>query len=227
MDFYFSDVTHVPIQSMLGAGLWCSTVMIRSAWAAQTMGSDLTVIMSEFSLPSILKECLRFIVVIPCTGILADLFFSPMHRWLHSIKTGPLAYKKHHKKHHEYTNKLTALVLFHGTLLDDFLMPVTTILGGYLYLYLASLVGLEGSCFSNFSLQLVLYNQLFSHSHDVRCASLVVPLPDSMNFGAYHRVHHLHPSNNFGLTLPSDLIWDRILGVNTILDITHGNEKST
>jgi hypothetical protein len=102
MDFYFSDVTHVPIQSMLGAGLWCSTVMIRSAWAAQTMGSDLTVIMSEFSLPSILKKCLRFVVVIPCTRILTDLLFGPKHQRLHSIKTGPLAYKNHHKKHHKY-----------------------------------------------------------------------------------------------------------------------------
>ncbi len=32
----------------------------------------------------------------------------------------------------------------------------------------------------------------------------------------YHYVHHLSPSNNFGLTEPSDRLWDAILGVRTV-----------
>eukprot|EP00971_Amphidinium_carterae_P098070 1940479-Amphidinium_carterae.1 len=32
----------------------------------------------------------------------------------------------------------------------------------------------------------------------------------------YHYVHHLSPCNNFGLTEPSDVIWDKLLGVNTV-----------
>jgi len=71
--------------------------------------------------------------------------------------------------------------------------------------------------FSNVSGYLVVCNTLMSHAHDVRCARLMAPLPDSLNFVAYHRVHHLHPSRNFGLTEPSDLLWDFILGVRTIL----------
>ena len=55
-----------------------------------------------------------------------------------------------------------------------------------------------------------------SHASDVRCARLVAPLPNSLNFVAYHYVHHLSPCNNFGLTEPSDLLWDWILGQKTI-----------
>ena len=32
---------------------------------------------------------------------------------------------------------------------------------------------------------------------------------------SYH-VHHINPNRNFGLTEPSDRLWDWILGVNTI-----------
>ena len=49
-----------------------------------------------------------------------------------------------------------------------------------------------------------------------RCARLMAPLPDGLNFVAYHYVHHLSPSHNYGLTEPSDMFWDKMLGVNTI-----------
>ena len=81
---------------------------------------------------------------------------------------------------------------------------------------LLSLVGLQGEAFSNVSGYLVIFNTLLSHAHDVRCARLMAPLPDSLNFVAYHYEHHLSPSNNYGLTEPSDIIWDRILGVSTV-----------
>ena len=55
-----------------------------------------------------------------------------------------------------------------------------------------------------------------SHAHDVRCARLMAPLPDELNFVACHHVHHISPTNNFGLTEPSDMFWDWILGVSTI-----------
>ena len=31
----------------------------------------------------------------------------------------------------------------------------------------------------------------------------MAPLPDSLNFVAYHYEHHLSPSNNYGLTEPT------------------------
>lgn len=64
-------------------------------------------------------------------------------------RSDPRIYQSNHKEHHSYTNELTALVLFHGTLLDDFLMPATTTLGGFVYVLLLSLVGLEAEAASN------------------------------------------------------------------------------
>lgn len=131
-----------------------------------------------------------------------------------------VVYSCHHKTHHEFTNKLTSLVLYHGEYLDDFLMPLSTTLGGYIMVWVAGKFGFAGHVFSNFTLYLAIPNTLMSHAHDIRCARLIVPLPDSLNFVAYHYVHHLAPDKNFGLTKPSDVIWDKILGTRTIIEAT-------
>ena len=58
----------------------------------------------------------------------------------------------------------------------------------------------------------------YSHASEARLASLLVPgLPDSLNFIAYHRRHHIEPSRNFGLVLPTDMLWDKLLGVRTVM----------
>ena len=213
LDLFFSRTRGVPLQVIAGAALWCSTVLIRQFVLGRTFGSIThPVIVRELSLRVVLVEVLRYVGSLPLIGLLSDLIFSPMHRLAHS----PSLYKGHHKVHHEYTNNLTALVLYHGALLDDFLMPFTTAIGGFLYVCVLSLFSLEAEAFSNVSGYLIIFNTLMSHAHDVRCARLMAPLPDSLNFVAYHYVHHLSPSNNFGLTEPSDLLWDKILGVRTI-----------
>ena len=76
---------------------------------------------------------------------------------------------------HEYTTKLTALVLYHGALLDDFLMPLTTTLGGFLYVAVLSRFGMHGEAFSNLGGYLVVQNTLLSHASDPRCARLLAP----------------------------------------------------
>merc|ERR1712217_955601 len=136
----------------------------------------------------------------------------PMHRLAHL----PATYKDHHKTHHTFTNNLTGLVLFHGTLLDDFLMPVSTAIGGFIYVWVVSCIGLEAYVFSSFVWYCNTLNLLLSHAHDVRCSRLMVPLPEGANFVAYHYNHHLNPNSNFGLTKPSDMLWDKILGHDTV-----------
>ena len=216
LDLYFSETRGVPLKVFAGAALWCSTVLIRQHFIDLIWpngGAGLTpVIVREITAQTVPVEMLRYVGMLPLVGLFSDLIFSPMHRLSHH----PSLYKGNHKVHHEYTNKLTALVLYHGSLLDDFLMPFTTAIGGFLYVLLLSRFGLEGQAFSNLSGYLVICNTLMSHAHDVRCARLMAPLPDSLNFVAYHYVHHLSPANNFGLTEPSDLLWDRLLGVQTI-----------
>ena len=81
---------------------------------------------------------------------------------------------------------------------------------------LLSAIGLEAEASSTTTGYLIAMHILMSHAHDTRCARLMAPIPDSVNFVAYHYVHHLNPERNFGLTKPSDLIWDKILRVDTI-----------
>ncbi|KAJ1474098.1 hypothetical protein T484DRAFT_1971368 [Baffinella frigidus] len=218
LDLHFSETRGVPLGVLAGAGLWCSTLLLRQAvvdggWPNGGAGLP-PLIVHELTLRAALVEVPRYVGMLVLTGLLSDLLFSPLHRFMYR----PGIYKElGHKKHHGFTTELTALALYHGTLLDDFLMPFTTFIGGVLCVGLLSLAGLEASVFSNVSGYLVVCNTLMSHAHDVRCARLMAPLPDSLNFVAYHRVHHLHPSRNFGLTEPSDLLWDFILGVRTIL----------
>lgn len=220
IDFYFSANRHVSPHVFVGATLWGSTLWLRVLLMRTFMAPDLTQIVTDFSPLSLAKEVLRFVAAAPFCSIFTDLIFSPMHRLEHAI-----AYKYHHKKHHSYTNEINSLVLYHGAYLDDFMMPVTMTIGYFAYARLAGALGLGASAFSNVSEWLLLMNTLLSHAHDARCASLILPVPDSLNFAAYHRVHHLNVARNFGLTLPSDIIWDKILGVNTIEMDTEKAEK--
>ena len=214
LDLFFSETKGVPLMCCAGAALWCSTIVVRNAIVNGLIGGEgLSPVLVDSVSPSTLaREIIRYVVSLPLIGVLSDLIFSPMHRLLHH----PRLYTLQHKQHHEYTNNLTSLVLYHGALLDDFLMPLTTAFGGALYVGLCGLVGLHGSAFSSVSGYLIIFNTLLSHAHDTRCARLMAPLPDSLNFVAYHYVHHLSPSHNFGLTEPSDKLWDALLGVSTI-----------
>ena len=213
LDLFFSETKGVPLKVVAGAALWCSTVLLRQMLVSAVWPlASRPLVVREATVRSALVEAARFVGSLPVIGLLSDLIFSPMHRLAHR----PSLYKGHHRVHHEYTTHLTALVLFHGALLDDFLMPASTIVGGFVFVALLSLVGLEGEAFSSTGLYLMSFNILMSHAHDVRCARLLAPLPDSLNFVAYHYVHHMRPSSNFGLTKPSDLLWDWLLGVRTI-----------
>ena len=52
----------------------------------------------------------------------------------------------------------------------------------------------------------------YSHASEECLASLLVPgLPDALNFVAYHRRYHIEPSRNFGLVVPTDLLWDKVV----------------
>jgi sterol desaturase/sphingolipid hydroxylase (fatty acid hydroxylase superfamily) len=245
LDLHFSSTKGVPSMVILGAVLWCSTLLLRQWFVDGWYGyehdgaffgdSNGTVgparvsprIVVDVSPRSLAVELFRYVVMLPCVGLLSDLFFSPMHRVAHH----PKLYANNHKVHHEYTHTLTSLVLYHGSVLDDFLMPWTTFVGGCLYVLLLGTVGLQHEAFSSVGGYLIVMNTLLSHSHDIRCSRLMAPLPDSLNFVAYHYVHHISPNRNFGLTEPSDQIWDYILGVNTIkkMDPSGGakSEKST
>jgi len=213
LDLYFSNV-QVSLRVLPGAALWCSTLFIQKWLSRLYFGRSIPVqIVISLSPTTIcFQELPRFVTQLLGVGLFSDFFFSPMHRFVHS----PKLYKAWHKEHHSYTNDLTALVLYHGHLGDDFLMPFTTAIGGTVYEMLLSLFGMEDQGLSNFALYLISFNILLSHAHDLRCARLLAPLPDELNYVAYHYVHHISPANNFGLTEPSDRLWDWILGVDTI-----------
>jgi sterol desaturase/sphingolipid hydroxylase (fatty acid hydroxylase superfamily) len=214
LDLYFSNTDGVSYQVVAGACLWCSCTLLRQlAINTYFEGDTSPNTVTELLLATLSTELVRYVCNLMGVGLTPDLFFSPLHRLTHH----PKIYQHHHKEHHTYTNNLTSLVLYHGTLLDDFLMPFTTTIGGFLYVYGLSWWGLQGQAYSNLVGYLILQNTLLSHAHDIRCARLLAPLPDALNFVAYHFCHHLSPSNNFGLTELSDRLWDWILGVDTIV----------
>lgn len=136
---------------------------------------------------------------------------SPVHRCTHSrMLYGPV-----HKKHHEYTNELTSLILYHAEHIDDFLMPFAAAVGNLLMMAVLYQIGIHNCLSNNVISYLIAIQQTYSHASDYRLGSLILPVPVELNFAAYHRVHHLNPSRNFGLTKPSDIVWDRLLGTST------------
>ena len=185
LDLYFSQTRGVPRKVLLGAALWCSTMLLRQRLVDALYGGAEglpPVVQRELSPRSLLVEYVRYVVTLVGVGLLIDLLFSPLHRLVHH----PRLYRFHHKEHHQYTNHLTALVLYHGALLDDFLMAFITVgVGGFLYVLLFSLAGLEAVAISSVSVYLMVYNTLLSHAHDVRCSRLLAPVPDSLNYVAY------------------------------------------
>lgn len=142
----------------------------------------------------ILKELLCYGLYLPFVGACSDLFFSPIHRLMHH----PRIYKGNHKIHHEFVNELTSLVQFHATLFDDLMMPITVTFGRIVMLMMVRPF-MPGFSVSNWVMYLNPIHQSFSHAHDIRCAHIIAPIPEAINFSAYHYVHHLSPCNNYGL----------------------------
>ena len=224
LDLVFSSVTESTSYRVIpGAMLWCSALYIKGylerlyfgGQCHTTIDCDGMYVVNDLPQPYIWipREFVRLFFQLLFMGLMSDMIFSPMHRLTHH----PYFYKRLHKEHHTYTNNLTSLVLFHGTLLDDFLMPFTTAVGAFLYTVVLHAVCLPTYIgFSNLTLYIGMINNLLSHAHDIKCAQLIAPLPDNLNFVAYHYVHHLSPNSNFGLTEPTDMLWDWILGVKTI-----------
>ena len=158
------------------------------------LGSRAVYVRTEFSLDLLAREALCYGCYLPVVGAFSDMFFSPIHRLMHH----PKIYKGNHKVHHEYVNQLTSLVQFHATLFDDLFMPLTVTLGRICMQIIFTPI-LPGFAVSNWVMYLNPIHQSFSHAHDVRCAHIIAPLPESLNFSAYHYVHHLSPCNNYGL----------------------------
>jgi hypothetical protein len=160
LDLRFSATDGVPMKVILGASLWCSTVLLRQWYLDEPI-----IMATTLNVRTVCVESVRYVSLLLGVGILSDLLFSPMHRLTHH----PSVYKTHHKEHHEYTNHLTSLVLYHGTLLDDFLMPFTTTFGGIAYACVLNQIGFPGQRYSNVTIYLLIFNTLLSHAHDIRC----------------------------------------------------------
>ena len=218
-----------------GAWLWlaCDWILhyCAGSWLAASLGGDELVLRSNVhqlgsstaaAASFLAAEYGRFLFWMVGAGLCSDFFFSPLHRLTHR-----LAYARVHKQHHAFTSSLTSLVLFHGHALDDFLMPLTTVGGGLCVWGFIHAMGGAAGWQSTWQYYMVAFFLPYSHASEARLASLLVPgLPDSLNFIAYHRRHHIEPSRNFGLVLPTDILWDKLLGVRTVMLSDINVEKS-
>ena len=54
------------------------------------------------------------------------------------------------------------------------------------------------------------------HASDERMGFLLLPLPRSLNYVVYHRVHHVNQNKNFGLNIITDKFYDYIFDEDTI-----------
>ena len=217
LDFSVSHVESMPVMEILpGMALWCSSSLAVGWFQQHLYGSNSVTVVNPrdlLSLQFLGWQYVTFLVNLLCRGFFTDLFFSPLHRYMHAASH----YQTQHKKHHAYVRNLTNLVLYYGTLVDDFLMPLTTILGGLLSLLLEEATDRTGLLNpSNLVTTMILTQLPYSHASDRRLASLFCPLPKSLNFIDYHLQHHLEPQSNFGLLVITDMIWDAILGTTTV-----------
>ena len=147
--------------------------------------------------------------VILFSGLSSDLFFSPVHRLLHSPKL-----IKYHNEHHRAT-ELCGPILYKGTALDDFIMSTCAAAGHCLLIVVLLRLGL-GSLYFSIIPSFVAMMLPYSHASDMGLVNLFFTIPGRLNYIAYHRLHHIDPSLNPGLTAIGDKIWDTILRTKTV-----------
>eukprot|EP00285_Hemiselmis_virescens_P014552 CAMPEP_0173393832 /NCGR_PEP_ID=MMETSP1356-20130122/22339_1 /TAXON_ID=77927 ORGANISM="Hemiselmis virescens, Strain PCC157" /NCGR_SAMPLE_ID=MMETSP1356 /ASSEMBLY_ACC=CAM_ASM_000847 /LENGTH=322 /DNA_ID=CAMNT_0014351913 /DNA_START=69 /DNA_END=1034 /DNA_ORIENTATION=- len=215
LDYWLSTTLRADaLNTLKGSLVWQAMFQftlynLRNVWG----GDHLVVRQADASPLTFLGEYGRLGHYLAFAGILTDLIFSPMHRLTHHRKL----YKWLHKGHHAATNQLSGLELYRGELADDVMMAGCVTVATYLLCWAMQRTNYTFSLFSNTSWYLNQYFLVQSHASDARVANLLAPLPEALNFAAYHHVHHVDPSLNYGLTLPSDMVWDALLGVRTIV----------
>jgi len=218
LDYIFSQTRKASALACAGGSLlWLSSsFMVQMYLLRNVFGGDASMVRQTSYTPwAFALEWLRTGHYLSLAGIFTDLVFSPMHRLTHH----PLIYKRLHKGHHATTTQLSGLELWRGHALDDIIMAATIIVGFSATMVICTRLGL-GYAFNPLSNTAWYIYQVYlpySHASDSRLAALIAPMPEALNFAAYHHVHHQDPSKNYGLTLPSDLLWDTLLGARTIV----------
>lgn len=215
LDYYLSSTIYADVLNCLMGSLgWQAMLQInlynlRNVWG----GDHMMLRQSDMHPLSFLKEYARLGHYLAVVGIFTDLVFSPAHRLTHHKKI----YKYLHKGHHAATTQLSGLELYRGELVDTLLMSSCVVIGNYVAFWIVHRVGYSFNMLSNTVWYLYNYFLPQSHASDCRIANLLAPLPEALNFAAYHHVHHVDPALNYGLTVPSDFLWDYILGVKTFV----------
>eukprot|EP01060_Flectonema_neradi_P008023 TRINITY_DN15727_c0_g1_i1.p1 TRINITY_DN15727_c0_g1~~TRINITY_DN15727_c0_g1_i1.p1 ORF type:complete len:311 (+),score=41.62 TRINITY_DN15727_c0_g1_i1:65-997(+) len=217
LDFYFSNIkTMDVIDSCIGVGTWAVVQAVAAVYIEDTFGRNLfdNQPWSQLSAAKCLLLYGQFVLLLFVTSVTADLIFCPAHRFMHRYQ-----YALNHKEHHIYTTNLCGLVFYSGTVIDDIVMAfAVSCFGLPVYLHLLSFFSVS---FSSLISTPVLYTAyhiaVYAHSHNTSLATLLIPfLPNSLNFIAYHNLHHLDPACNMGLTEVGDRVWDLLLREKTI-----------
>jgi hypothetical protein len=128
LDLAYSSVTYISVwESLKGASCWMACSAVGLWFSEQFLGLPVTIVepRAVLSVTQLSFEYAVLLTTLVVRGLLTDLAFSPLHRIEHRGKR----YARSHKRHHEFTDNLTSMVLFYGTLFDDLLMPATTIVG--------------------------------------------------------------------------------------------------
>eukprot|EP01060_Flectonema_neradi_P010077 TRINITY_DN1720_c3_g1_i1.p1 TRINITY_DN1720_c3_g1~~TRINITY_DN1720_c3_g1_i1.p1 ORF type:complete len:321 (+),score=42.07 TRINITY_DN1720_c3_g1_i1:52-1014(+) len=215
IDFYFSEITNVPIsETMVGLSIWVGTYMLANGAVSHWFGNDNFVVNTTNDLydytffPS---SYARMFLKMALGGFFSDMLFNPLHRLQHHRH----GYQHDHKHHHQYTDKLCGLAFFTGTFTDHVIMSCSVALGFmaemYMFHCLGFLHGYMSSGMYHFAWGLATY----AHSHNENLSTMILPIPEEQNFITYHRMHHIDPKCNMGFTKAGDQFFDWLFGQET------------
>lgn len=112
LDLYFSEVYDglSPVRVLIGATGWCACqAILARVFIDFIAGHHVTpMIVRDLSVETAIRFVVSSLSMMAGVGFFADLIFSPVHRILHRREI----YQGNHSVHHEYTNKISSLVLY-------------------------------------------------------------------------------------------------------------------
>eukprot|EP01060_Flectonema_neradi_P039122 TRINITY_DN8491_c0_g2_i1.p1 TRINITY_DN8491_c0_g2~~TRINITY_DN8491_c0_g2_i1.p1 ORF type:complete len:352 (+),score=43.36 TRINITY_DN8491_c0_g2_i1:79-1134(+) len=210
VDFMFSKTGFLMIPSiLLGNAIWMVTYGIMLHFAVGVTGFPTRGLPVADSIYSIVPLYISTYFIFVMSGLSSDLFFSPVHRLLHSRWL-----RKFHTEHHKFT-ELCGPILYKASAIDDVIMSLCAAAGHSLLIAVLLQLGL-GSFYYSIIPSFVALMLPYSHASDMGLVNLFFTVPGRLNYIAYHRMHHMNQDLNYGLTAIGDKLWDRILGTTTV-----------
>ena len=139
---YLSKIDYVSFDVVRGVLIWAFCYSINACLLVHVFGGceKMKILtLKDLADPSrLLFEYCRFIAFFVPLGLLTDLAFSPLHRFVHN---SPRIYKSLHQRHHSFKKNLKSPVIYHAESFDDVLIAACPIVGFFATMLLFGAIG--------------------------------------------------------------------------------------